>query len=408
METKDLEKLQEEIKSASAGVQGLVEKQQAEIKQYGETTAKTAAELKAAGDRIDQLEAEKKGYEDRLGKLEAEIKRGDFGTGQREIKATPGMQFLMSDEFKNAKERGLTNTGRVDVGYLFGTKTLVGDGSDRAPVFAEQVPELIFDPGQREMTLRSIMSVSQTNSNSINYFQETTFDEDGAASQNGEGGDKHGNDMGFELKTANVETIADSVPASRQVLEDQVMLQSYIDGRLTYGVERELERQIVFGSGVGGELLGIHNNPGVQTIGAPSGDDTQLDLIRKAFAQVRLSEYAATAIILNPSDWASIELLKGSDDRYVWATVPDGGVPRVLRVPVIETTVMEEGRFLAGAFGLGAKLWDRMGSTIRISDSHGTNFTKNVLVILAEIRAALTVERPKAFVKGVFDSTLST
>ena len=79
-------------------------------------------------------------------------------------------------------------TDSVDVGNIFGLKAvdataLVGDGDDRAPVWPEQVPEIFFDPGQRAMTLRDLMNVGQTQSNAVEYFQETDFDPDSAASR---------------------------------------------------------------------------------------------------------------------------------------------------------------------------------------------------------------------------------
>jgi HK97 family phage major capsid protein len=401
----DIDTIKSELKSATENVHMLVQRQSEEIKQYGASTLETAKELKAATAKYDESI---KAMDDRLSNIEAKANRPHYGVDQQ-IKATPGMQFVMSEEFKSAGKRGTTDS--VNVGNLFGTKNIdptVGDGQDRAPVFPERVPEIYFDPGQREMTLRDIMNIGQTTSNSVDFFVEKDFDEDGATSQNGEGGLKAQQQMQFEKKSANVETIAAWLPVSRQVLDDAAMLQSHIDNRLVYSVNKELEDQILFGSGASGQLLGIHNTPGVETIGAPTGKTTQLDLIRRAIAAVRLSEYAATGVILNPSDWATIELTKGDDEHYIWVSVPEGGVPRLWRVPVVETTAMQEGRFLTGAFGLGAQLWDRMTSTVRISDSHAEYFTSNLVAILAELRVALTTYRPKAFVKGVLDQDLST
>lgn len=413
MDTKELEALKTELKGATDKVKALVEKQESEIKKYGETTDATAKELKAYSEKLDAMEKEKKELADRLEKMEVKSNRMMQGANMEGRKATPGLRFIMNDGYKSARKGGMYKTDSVDVGNIFGLKAvdataLVGDGDDRAPVWPEQVPEIFFDPGQRAMTLRDLMNVGQTQSNAVEYFQETEFDPDGAASQNGETNDKAQLAMKFEKKTAAVETIAAWLPVSRQVIEDQAMLQSHIDSRLVYAVNKELEDQILFGDGTDGSLLGINNTPGVKSIGAPGVNETSLDIIRKAIAEVRLSEYAATGIIINPSDWAEIELLKGTDDRYIWGTVTDGGVSRLWRVPVIETTAMEEGRFLVGAFGLGAQLWDRMASTIRISDSHSTYFVKNMIAVLAELRAALTVYRPGAFVKGIFDDTLST
>jgi HK97 family phage major capsid protein len=410
MEVKDaIDKIELEIKKQHDVIAQGLESQNSRVKSAIDTATKSAERIAKAEEVLEKLEAEKKDWEGRLSEMEAKSKRPGYGSAEQTFKATPGMRFLMSDEVKSAAGGRMNSTGAVDIGDFFGLKTVtVGDTGDRAPVYSERVPELFYDPGQRMMTLRDIMNIGVTNSNAIDYFLEKDFVESGAKSQNGEGGTKAQLAMQFEKKTAPVETIAAWIPVSRQVLDDQPQLQNHIDNRLAYAVNRELERQAIFGDGVSGELLGIHNTPGVQTIGAPAGTNTIIDHLRLAFAAVRASEYQATGVILNPEDWATLELTKGSDKHYIWASNPEGFGPRVWRVPVIESTVMEPGRFLTGAFGLGAQLWDRQATTIRISDSHSDNFIKNVNVVLAELRMALTVYRPKAFVKGVFNSTLST
>jgi HK97 family phage major capsid protein len=413
MENKELEALKEELKGASDKVKDLVTKQSEEIKKFGETHAKTAAQLAEAEKKLEQAEADRKGMVERMDKLEAKGNRLALAGGNAERKATPGMRFAMSEEYKHAVKAGLKSTSSVEVGNIFSLKQIeptVGDNddADRAPVWPDQIPEIFFDPGQRMLTLRDLMNVGQTQSNSVEYFMETEFNPSGAASQEAEGETKTKQKMQFAKKNAPVETIAAWLPVSRQVIEDQAMLQSHIDSRLIYAVNKELEDQILFGDGQSGNLLGIHSTPGVETIGAPTGGDTAIDHIRKAIAVVRSSEYAATGIIIHPNDWASIELQKGSDNHYIWVSVPDGGASRLWRVPVIETTAMQEGRFLSGSFGLGAQLWDRMASTIRISENVNDYFVRNLIAVLAELRVALTVYRPGAFVKGVFDETLST
>jgi HK97 family phage major capsid protein len=400
----EVKELTDKIEQAQKGVQELVQKQAGEIKKFGETTDATAKALAAAEKKLDDS---MKAMTERVDQLEAKSKRFNDNLPGQLIKATPGMQFAISEEVKN---RNGVNTQAHMVGNIFGCKTinpLVGDGADRAPVFSERVSEMFFDPGQRELRLRDLMNVAATTSNAVEYFMEKDFNPAGAKSQNGEGAAKQKLAMNFEKKTAAVETIAAWIPASRQVLDDQSMLQSYVDGRLLYAVETELERQVLFGDGTDGELVGIMSTPGINNVGAPSGTDTILDHIRKAIAKVRVSEYGATGIILHPNDFAALELLKGSDKHYIWVTVPNGGETRLWRVPVVESTVMTEGAFLTGAFGLGAQLWDRMQSTIRTSDSHAEYFTNNLVAILAEVRAALTVYRPKAFAKGLFGGSVS-
>jgi HK97 family phage major capsid protein len=251
------------------------------------------------------------------------------------------------------------------------------------------------------------MNVGTTSSNAVEFMVETLFDNQAAPQYDSETQAyelvaKKKSDLTFDLQTANVRTLAHYMVASRQVLDDAAMLRSYIDGRLRYGLALEEDNQILYGSGTGGDIEGIMVNGNIQDAGAPVGTDTSLDHIRRAIALARLAEYPVTAIMLNPTDWANIELTKGSDERYVWVTVPNGGEARLWRVPVVETTAINAGEFLLGNFQMGAQLWDREQSTIRVSESHEDLFVKNGVVILAEERIALTVYRPQAFVKGTF------
>lgn len=407
-EMKALETVREEIKGVTKEFTQLLEKQDEEIKQNGATSKETAEKVAKMEEHIDQIKADEQGIAERLEKMELEAQKPRYSAGDAEVKMTPGMQFVTSDVYKNASQSRAT-TPFYEVGSMFELKTLVGDsGTTDSAVRPDRMPQLFYDPGQREMRLLDIMNVQPTNSNAIEYTQETTFDPDNAAAQDGEGSAKSEGDMAFEVKTSSVVTIAHWIPASRQVLDDAPMLQGYIDGRLTYSIMKKLEDELLFGDGTGGSMTGVHNTDGVDTIGAPEGSDTILDHIRKAFRDVRLSEYAPNAIILNPTDWATIELLKDDDSRYIWTSVPNGGQMQLWRVPVIESTVMEEGRFLTGAFNLGATVHDRQQAQIRISESHSDYFTKNIVAILAELRMALTVERPKAFVKGTLNDEIAT
>jgi HK97 family phage major capsid protein len=252
------------------------------------------------------------------------------------------------------------------------------------------------------------MGSSPCSSNLVEYFREGTQIGGGPGSQHSETHSKNRLGVNFELIATPIQTIAGWLPVSRQVLADAPQLQSYIDGRLTWAVNAEAERQVLFGTGAGGELLGIMNTPNVQTLGAPTGTDTNLDQLRRAIAMVRVNEYAATGIVINPLDFCEIELLKDGDLRYIWVNVSNGGEMRLWRVPVVESTVMQQGEYLLGAFGLGAKVWDRQSATIRISESHEDYFVRNAIVILGEIRLGIAVYRPTAFVKGIFDSWVSS
>ena len=186
------------------------------------------------------------------------------------------------------------------------------------------------------------------------------------------------------------------------------MLQSYLNGRLVYGLKLKEEAQLLKGSGVGLNINGLYTqassylNPGVVV-----SNETGIDRLRIAMLQVQLAEYDADAIVLNPIDWANIELTKDSMNRYIIAN-PFGVTGAVLwGKPVVPTQAMGLGEFLTGAFAMGAQGWDREDISVTVATQDQDDFIKNMVKILVEERVGLAVYRPEAFVKGEFSSTSS-
>lgn len=205
-------------------------------------------------------------------------------------------------------------------------------------------------------------------------------------------------------------TIAHFVLATKQILSDVPMMQSYIDGRLRYGLRYAEENQLLNGSGVGTDLNGIYTQASAYS--APieptaAGDLTKIDVIRLAILQAFLAEFPANGIVLNPRDWADIELTKTTDGAYIFANPQGGSEPRLWRLPVVETQAMAVDKFLTGAFQMGAQIFDREDATVEASTEDSDNFRKNLVTILAEERIGLAVYRPESFVKGDFSDALA-
>jgi Sec-independent protein translocase protein TatA len=78
-------------------------------------------------------------------------------------------------------------------------------------------------------------------------------------------------DIQFDLVTAAVTTMAHFVLATRQILSDVPMLQSYIDGRLRYGLGYVEDNQILNGAGTGTDLNGIYTQATAFTQAATLG-----------------------------------------------------------------------------------------------------------------------------------------
>lgn len=256
----------------------------------------------------------------------------------------------------------------------------------------------IILPAQRRMTVRDLIAPGQTSSNAIEYVRETGYTN--SADVVAENAQKPYSDIEFNQVTANVRTIAHLFKVSRQMLDDAPALRSYIDGRAIYGLQLAEERQLLFGDGTGQNIAGIV--PAAEAFDAEfePAEQTVIDRIRLALLQVALAEYAADGIVLNPVDWARIELTKDKEARYIIGQ-PAGAIGNTLwRLPVVETQAMTASTFLTGAFGMGAQIFDRMAIEVLISTENDKDFEKNMATIRAEERLALAVYRPEAFVTG--------
>ena len=104
-----------------------------------------------------------------------------------------------------------------------------------------------------------------------------------------------------------------------------------------------------------------------------------------------------TAWVIHPSDWESFELLQDGGDRYYWGGPLAQGQYRLWNVPVVLSQSVDEGTAILGDWRK-AILWDREQANIQVSNSHEDFFIRNMVAILAEMRAAFGVIRPTGFV----------
>ena len=164
---------------------------------------------------------------------------------------------------------------------------------------------------------------------------------------------------------------------------------------MTDDLRRELEDQIVNGDGLGENFTGILN-AGILTEGAGSGP---FYAIRSGITQIETTgRTSPTAIVANPTNVEEWDLAVVNSEANHFLGDPFGRTgPRTLwGLPVISTDVIAEGTALVGDFRK-AILWDREQATISVG-TVGDDFVRNIVRVLAELRAGFGVLRPSAFV----------
>ena len=353
--------------------------------------------LKETKGELDKLLTKATETDGRITDIEQKLaKRGNGGGGVEAIKSL-GRQFVEHESFKSWGEKG--HDGRFRLEGLKAVTSAADGVSAGDLIVPDRRPGIIAGP-DRMPTVRRLITPGNTDSNAIQYVREKGFTNNAAGVS--EGGQKPKSDLTFELKTVTVQVIAHIVDASRQILMDAPALRSYIDGRLTYGLEDVLDQQLLYGDGEGANLLGL----------IPQADDfdpafaaelnTFIDTLRLAMLQVRIARYRASGFVLSPTDWARIELTKDANGGYIFANPQSIAGPILWGQPVVDSDGINEGEFLTGAFRQGAQYFEREDVDIVVSESNKDNFEKNMISIRAESRGALAVYRPEAFVHGEF------
>lgn len=395
----ELIKLAADLKSAADEVKKTAETTNAELKNLGKVTEDTKKTADDALLKHNEIAA-------RLTDIEQKMARK--GNDQPQRQKSYGEQVGESEELKSFIANG--GRGRVNIAVKAIISSLTTDANGSAgDLIIPQRQDGIITPAQRRMTIRDLLTPGRTTSNAIQYVKETGFTNSAATVSESSGAAKPQSEIKFDLMTTAVTTIAHWVLATKQILDDVPQLQSYIDGRLRYGLQYVEEGQLLNGGGTGTDLNGVYTQ--ATAFSAPvtiPATVTKIDVLRLAMLQAVLAEYPATGMVLHPTDWATIELVKDTTGRHIIGN-PGGGLAghTLWGLPVVETPAMTIDKYLVGAFKLGAQIFDREDANVEISTEDSDNFRKNLVTIRAEERLALAVYRPEAFIKGDFSDSVT-
>lgn len=396
-EIKSLEDLKTQFLSTHKSIREFIEKANAEIKSAGNVSTETKAALKTLTESINNLGT-------RIDKIEAKGNR----QGEGDLVAPLGGRFIKLDSYKGMTTGGVMKA-RLELKDEslsdWVQKAIINATGQNQPLVPDmRVPGIIITPNRR-LRIRQLLPVGRTTSNLVQFVRENVFTNNAgpqvgnSPTTAGENQTKPESDITFTLANAPVVTLAHWILVSRQVLDDAPMLESYINGRLLYGLALEEDDEILNGDGTVGTLDGLmHQATNYNRLET----GTKMDWLRRAITQLQLSEYDAEFIVLNPADWESIELTKDTQGRYIVANPQSMLPPQLWGLPVVATNSMQANQFLVGNGTQAAQIWDRQNPAVELSREDSDNFRKNMVTLLAEERLALTVYRPTALIKGVF------
>jgi HK97 family phage major capsid protein len=260
----------------------------------------------------------------------------------------------------------------------------------------------------RPLMLRDLVTPGTTESDIVEYVRITGVTNNAAPvaeATTTSNGTKPESALATAKITTAVRTIAHWIPITKRALSDAAQVRTIIDNFLEYGLEEELEDQMISGDGTGENFSGLASVSGVQT---QAYDTSLLKTLRKAKTKVRtVGRSIPTGYVINPADVEALDLLQDDNGQYYFGgpsgTLNGNGLAGATASPVWNLPVIESEATTAGVAYVGdwrkAILWDREQSSITMSDSHASFFVQNLVAILAEMRAAFGVIQPSAFVQ---------
>ena len=280
---------------------------------------------------------------------------------------------------------------------------LTGGSSTSAGAFIipDQYPQLT-ELGRRPLTIRQLITNLTTASDVVEYVRVTTETNNAApvaeaTAASGSTGSKPESALAFERVNAVVKTIANWIPATRQALSDAGQLRGLIDEFLRVNNEYAFEDEIVTGDGSGEHFDGILETANTQS---QAWDTDIFVTCRKAKRKVlTIGRRRPNAFLFNTEDWETTDLMKDNQNRF-YGNGPFSGMtnPILWGLPVVESEAVPVGTGVVADF-TQCVVWDREQSSLYVSDSHMDFFTRNLIAVLAEMRAAFGILKPSAIVE---------
>jgi HK97 family phage major capsid protein len=290
---------------------------------------------------------------------------------------------------------------------LWGRKDLItGLDSESAGAFVVSDQTGIYEPiGRYPTRLRDLIAIRQTDSDTVEFVRQTKQVSEAAPTAEanvkyptgatGEiDGTKPQGSMTFERVSETVKTIAVYVGVTKRALADASQIRGIIDQELREDLADELEDELFNGDGIGENFTGLANQTGTLL---EAFDTDILTTTRHAITSLLMTgRQVPTAWVFSPTDWETVELIQDGNLRYYHNGPLETGPMKLWGVPVVQSFHVTAGSAWLANWRK-AVLWDRMQATITATDSHDDWFIRNMVAILAEMRAAFGLIRPSAF-----------
>lgn len=377
-----LDRLLDERTSLTGVMTGLRDRAAAEERDITESERSEITRLQERCVEIDSLLTEHqtqaesaRSFADLQARIEAQRER----TAGRQVEqrtpggmetTSPGRAFVESEQFRSYPGRG--QGASFEVANYLGLE-------ERALITTANlaIQPFIWNRVEAVTPVAPLMDVISTVRVSSGAVEWVEVGADPVAAIVAEGSAKPEATFPLTPRSATLDTIAHWSQITRQALADAAYIQSLIETKLRRGLIRKVESEVA---------------AALTAAALPTAEGADLlAAIRVGVATVQDAGYNPNAVVLNPADWAALDV------SVMGGTL---GGPTVganfwgLRPVAVSS--QPAGTATVGDFASGVVWFDRGVSDVFMTDSHAANFISNILVILAETRGKAAVPEPGA------------
>lgn len=366
----DVKSVQDQLKTA-------LDAHTAEIETHGKAST-------ALTGQIDALSEQYKALKEQM----IDLAQKNSPASNQDSVSSAGSEFINSEAYK-AMASGQREKARIEV------KNTVVTGTNMP--FAMQKPGVI--PGSfAPLTIRQQIPTITVSSNSVSALRELAWTNDAAGVA--EAAAKPESDITFEPYNVQIETIAHWIKVSNQLLADAPAVAAYIDTRLRDGLAQKVDSQLLLGNGTTPNLSGLTDAGNFVAFTATSGANLVESINKAKYNRWALGEVVDT-VIVNPADWAAMEVLRegAGTGTYLYGAPGTNAGMQPFGMNVVMSPFMTAGSFLIGALRTSAIIYQRQGAIVEMGYVND-DFTKNLVTIRAEERLGLGVDRPAGIMFG--------
>jgi len=343
---------------------------------------------------------------DRLDKMEVENKKDNFSNVYKTKSEVFGDELNKSESFKAMKDGSRANASMELKADVLISSDFAGANSARDASGVTKVEGIKRDPSN-VTNMMGIIPVGSTDSNVVRYVKESAYTDNTA--NIAEGSAPTDSEFQLTAEDAVVQKTTAVMTISQEMLDDTPALSSYLSQRLPAKINTVIDDQLIGGSGTSPNLLGLLNGGTSFAAGGFANaieSAQELDVLYVAMNQLALANYAASGIVLNPTDFHKIALLKDTTNEYLRGNslVSADGFFRINGVPVYMNNKMGAGSFVVGDFSQGSQVWQRDGVRVDFGYEDSDNFSKYLVSVRGIARVAHSIYLPNAFVKGTFSA----